>query len=47
MIELINILLVILTAILLVRYVRKYYHLVSWLKEHAPMTWDTFQRLGK
>jgi hypothetical protein len=22
-------------------------HLTDWLKEHAPMTWDTYKRLGK
>ena len=47
MIDLINIFLAVLVALVLVHYVRQYYHLVAWLKTHAPMTWDTYKRLGK
>lgn len=25
----------------------KYQHLTSWLKDQAPMTWETYNRLGK
>lgn len=25
----------------------KYRKLINWLKEQAPMTWETYQRLGK
>lgn len=25
----------------------KYKHLTSWLKDQAPMTWETYNRLGK
>jgi hypothetical protein len=25
----------------------KYKKLTNWLKEHAEMTWETYQRLGK
>jgi hypothetical protein len=25
----------------------KYKHLTNWLKDHAPMTWETYKRLGK
>lgn len=24
----------------------KHDHLTSWLKDHAPMTWETYKRLG-
>jgi hypothetical protein len=47
MIEMINLLLAVLIALILVHYVRKYYHLTSWLKQHAEMTWETYKRLGK
>jgi hypothetical protein len=47
MIDLIAVFLAVLVAFILVHYVREYYYLVSWLKTHAPMTWDTFKRLGK
>jgi hypothetical protein len=46
MIDLIAVFLAVLVAFILVHYVREYYYLVSWLKTHAPMTWDTFKRLG-
>ena len=46
MIELMAVFLAFLICLLLAYYVREYYYLVSWLKEHAPMTWDTFKRLG-
>lgn len=26
---------------------RDYYRLVKWLKDQAPMTWETYNRLGK
>jgi len=47
MIEMINLLLAVLVALILVHYVRKYYHLTNWLKQHAEMTWETYKRLGK
>jgi hypothetical protein len=25
----------------------KHEHLTKWLKDQAPMTWETYQRLGK
>jgi predicted membrane-bound dolichyl-phosphate-mannose-protein mannosyltransferase len=27
--------------------IKDYYHLKNWLQNHAPMTWETYQRLGK
>lgn len=35
-------------AVFLAIYVYvKYEKLTSWLKDQAPMTWETYQRLGK
>lgn len=35
-------------AVFLAIYVYiKYEHLTSWLQDHAPMTWETYKRLGK
>lgn len=45
--DLLNLIFGLIVAILLAYYVRKYYHLVSWLKDQAPMTWETYNRLGK
>ena len=46
MIDLINVLLFIFISILLAFIVNKHYQLVRWLKDQAPMTWETYQRLG-
>jgi predicted membrane-bound dolichyl-phosphate-mannose-protein mannosyltransferase len=27
--------------------IKDYYHLKNWLEVHAPMTWETYNRLGK
>jgi hypothetical protein len=37
---------ILLLATLLAHYLSKYYQLVRWLKNQAPMTWETYQRLG-
>jgi hypothetical protein len=35
-------------AVVLAIYVYcKHEHLTDWLQEHAPMTWETYKRLGK
>lgn len=37
-----------LKAIILAIYIyTKHKHLTSWLKDQAPMTWETYNRLGK
>jgi hypothetical protein len=46
MIDLIDVLLFIFISILLAFIVNKHYQLVRWLKDQAPMTWETYQRLG-
>lgn len=30
-----------------VKIIKEYLNLIVWLKNHAPMTWETYQRLGK
>lgn len=35
-------------AVVLCIYIySKHQHLTNWLVEHAPMTWETYKRLGK
>jgi hypothetical protein len=35
-------------AVFLAIYIyTKHEHLTKWLKDQAPMTWETYQRLGK
>ena len=37
-----------LKAIILAIYAySQYKHLTNWLKDQAPMTWETYNRLGK
>jgi hypothetical protein len=30
-----------------VKIIKEHLNLVIWLKDHAPMTWETYKRLGK
>ena len=34
-------------VLIAVHIIKDYYHLISWLKDQAPMTWETYNRLGK
>jgi hypothetical protein len=35
-----------LTVLVMGRWVNKYLHLMQWLERHAPMTLETYKRLG-
>ncbi len=35
-----------LTLLITLRWVNKYLHLMQWLEKHAPMTLETYKRLG-
>jgi hypothetical protein len=37
---------VLLLATALIHYMRRFYHLTGWLKQHAEMTWETYKRLA-
>lgn len=48
--DMMNIVFEIMTIIALVWTIfllKDYYHLVKWLKDQAPMTWEVYNRVGK